>query len=350
MRIAVVTSDVPFVEGGHLIIARATVRALRDCGHEADLITTPQNRFGRQFQAYLATRLTDVGLDGLGRKIDRVVSFRFPSYAVRHRRHTCWLNHRLREYYDLWPALRARLGRRGLVKESLRRWAIHRIDAYLLKRSVTRLFSQSRTIQSRLRRWGNIPSEVLYPPPPQRAYKTEGYEPTIFAVSRLQELKRLDLLVAAMGLVRNRELRAVIIGDGPERENLARLTREKGLEKRVALLGPAGEEAVLNGYATCRAVFFCPRQEDYGLVTVEAFASRKAVVTALDSGGPAELVRDGTTGYVAAPDPAAIAEKLDILASDRRRAEAMGENAYRLVSEMTWDKAVGNLLAEKASS
>ncbi len=141
MRIAVVTSDVPFVEGGHLTIARATVRALQDCGHEADLITTPQNRFGRQFQAYLATRLTDVGLDGLGRRIDQVISFRFPSYAVRHPRHACWLNHRLREYYDLWPMLRAQLSLRGRLKESLRRWAIHRLDDHLLKRRVTKLFA-----------------------------------------------------------------------------------------------------------------------------------------------------------------------------------------------------------------
>ncbi|OGD26647.1 MAG: hypothetical protein A2Y56_07210 [Candidatus Aminicenantes bacterium RBG_13_63_10] len=334
----------PFVEGGHLTIARATVRALRDCGHEADLITTPQNRFGRQFQAYLATRLTDVGQDGLGRKIDQVISFRFPSYAVRHERHACWLNHRLREYYDLWPILRARLSSRGLVKETVRRWVIHRLDAFLLRRSVKKLFAQSRTIQARLRRWGNIPSEILYPPPPQRPYRTDGYEPVIFAVSRLQKLKRLDLLVQAMALVRDRRLRAVIIGDGPERESLVRQVREAGLESRVALLGSADEEAVLRGYATCRAVFFCPHQEDYGLVTVEAFASRKAVVTALDSGGPTELVQDGKTGFVVSPEPKALAEKLDLLAADRRRAESMGERAFRLVSKMTWKKTVDRLI------
>jgi glycosyltransferase involved in cell wall biosynthesis len=350
MRIAVVTSDVPFVEGGHLAIARATVRAMRDCGHEADLVTTPQNRFGRQFQAYLATRLTDVGMDGLGRRIDHVVSFRFPSYAVRHERHSCWLNHRLREYYDLWPMLKTNLSRRGLIKESLRRWMIHRLDGHLLKRSVARLFAQSRTIQARLRRWGNIPSEVLYPPPPQRKYRTDGYGPVIFAVSRLQKLKRLDLLVEAMALVKDRGLRAVIVGDGPERESLAALVRERGLDHRVSLLGAAGEEAVLAEYASCLAVFFCPRQEDYGLVTVEAFASRKAVLTSLDSGGPAELVRDGATGFVAAPEPAALAEKIDRLASDRRLAEEMGKRAFAQVSEMTWERAVAALLTIPSSS
>jgi len=155
-----VTSDVPFVEGGHLVIARSTVWALRQAGYEAELLLTPQNRFGRQFQAYLANWLTDVGQDGLGREIQQVISFRFPSYAVRHPRHVCWLNHRLREYYDLWEMLAAQLSRRGLIKEKVRRFLIHRLDSYLLKNKITKLYAQSRTIQSRLQQWGKIPSEV----------------------------------------------------------------------------------------------------------------------------------------------------------------------------------------------
>ena len=59
--VAVVTSSPPFVEGGHLIIARALVTALRNDGHTADVVLTPQNRFGRQAAAYAATWLTDVG-------------------------------------------------------------------------------------------------------------------------------------------------------------------------------------------------------------------------------------------------------------------------------------------------
>ena len=62
-RIIVVTSHPPLAEGGHLVIAHALVNALNEHGHEAGLITTPQNRFGRQLSAYAATRLTDVGPD-----------------------------------------------------------------------------------------------------------------------------------------------------------------------------------------------------------------------------------------------------------------------------------------------
>ena len=63
-------------------------------------MVTPQNRFGRQAAAYLATWLTDVGRTHDDRPIDQVISLRYPSYAVRHPRHVCWLLHPMREYYD----------------------------------------------------------------------------------------------------------------------------------------------------------------------------------------------------------------------------------------------------------
>ncbi len=215
-RVLVVTSDVPFVEGGHRVIARSIAQELGKIGHEAEVLATPQNRFGRQFSAYLATWLTDVGESGDGRPVDNVISLRFPSYAVRHPRHVSWLNHRMREYYDLWPRLSAALSWKGRLKELVRRTMIRRLDGHLLRHNVTKLFVQSRTIAERLERWGGIPSEVLYPPPPDRPYRNERPEDFVFTVSRLHSLKRVDLLLRALAAMRSRSLRAVIAGTGPE--------------------------------------------------------------------------------------------------------------------------------------
>lgn len=343
-RILVVTSDVTFVEGGHITIARNTVRALRQQGIDADLVLTPQNRFGRQLRAYAATRFTDVGLDGLHRPVHQVISFRFPSYAVKHPVHVCWLNHRMREYYDLWPVLRAQLRGKAVLKETVRRTIIRAIDRRLLKRNVTKLYAQSATIQARLRRWGNIPSDVLYPPPPQRDYRTESYQNFLLCVSRLQSLKRIDLFIEALVRTRSRDLKGIIIGDGPERERLHGLIRERGLEGRVHLLGGTDEETLLSHYARCLGVFFGPLNEDYGFVTAEAFASRKPVVTTEDSGGPAELVRDGESGFIRPPDPARIAEAFDRLAETKGLAEKMGKTGHAFVSGLTWPETVRKLV------
>ncbi|MCP5110982.1 MAG: glycosyltransferase, partial [bacterium] len=51
-------------------------------------------------------------------------------------------------------------------------------------------------------------------------------------------------------------------------------------------------------YARCRAVYFGPRNEDFGFVTIEAFRSRKCVITCRDSGGPLDLVQDGVSGFI----------------------------------------------------
>src|SRR5690348_16951023 len=100
-RIAVVTSTPPLAEGGHMVIARSLARALEESGHQAGVVTTPQNRFGKLASSYVATWFTDVGRTGDGQPVDQVISLRYPSYAVRHPHHVCWLNHTMREYYDL---------------------------------------------------------------------------------------------------------------------------------------------------------------------------------------------------------------------------------------------------------
>jgi glycosyltransferase involved in cell wall biosynthesis len=341
-RIAVVTSSPPMTEGGHMVIARELAQALRDAGHTAEIIVTPQNRFGRQGSAYLATWLTDVGRSD-GHRIDQVISLRYPSYAVRHERHVCWLNHTMREYYDLWDRFSATLSPQGLLKESIRRTAIHAADRYLLSRNVTKLYVQSRTVKQRLAMWPELQSEVLYPPAPRRPYRCEGYGDYVFMISRLTRLKRADMLIQALATPDGAGIRAVIAGDGEERPQLEALVDRDHLRDRVTFAGRLSDEAVLDHYARCRTVVFPPVQEDYGFVTAEAFASRKAVVTCRDSGGPSELVVDGTSGFVTDPSAEGLARGLRMLSDDRSLAERMGGAAFEAGARLNWPDAVSTL-------
>ncbi|MEO6213570.1 MAG: glycosyltransferase [Vicinamibacterales bacterium] len=338
-RIGVVTSSPPMTEGGHMVIARELVRALRDAGHDAEIIVTPQNRFGRQASAYAATWLTDLGRSD-GQRIDQVISLRYPSYAVRHERHVCWLNHTMREYYDLWGRFSATLRPQGRLKESVRRAVIHTADRYLLTRNVDRLFVLSRTIQQRLAMWPELQSTVLHPPAPQRPYRCDGYGDYLFMVSRLTMLKRAHLLIEALATPDGAGLRAVIAGDGEDRPRLEALIQRLGLTDRVRLIGRVDDEVMLRHYGACRAVVFPPLQEDYGFVTVEAFASRKPVVTCRDSGGPSELVVDAVNGYVTDPTPDALARALKRVSEDAALAEQMGQAAFESGQRLNWPDTV----------
>lgn len=343
-RIIVATASPPFAEGGHLVMARELVRALEECGHQAALVVTPQNRFGRQASAYWAAWCTDVQVAHEGRSVDQVISLRFPAYAVRHPNHVVWLNHRMREYYDLWDQFSLHLSAKNRIKEGVRRAIVHRVDRHLLTTRAKRLFVISATVQARLRRWGGYESQVLYPPPPRRAYRHDGYGDYIFGVSRLTPLKRFDLVLRALAEPVAGHVRCVIAGEGAELDALVKLSRQLDVYDRVRFIGRIDDATLIDHLARCRAVVFPAFNEDYGFVTVEAFSSGKPVVTCRDSGGPAELVRDGVNGLVADPTPEALARALRTLVDDRNLAARLGEAGAATAARMTWSDAVDKLL------
>ena len=80
-------------------------------------------------------------------------------------------------------------------------------------------------------------------------------------------------------------------------------------------------------------------------MTVEAFASKKAVITCRDSGGPAELVVDGRSGFICDPTPVSIASALKQVVDDRDLAEHMGANAFRTGAKLNWADTVSRLTA-----
>jgi len=340
MLVLVLTSDVPFVHGGHRVLARELAAALVRFGHRAEVMTTPQNRFGREWGAYLATWLMDVEHTGYGEPIDRVISLRYPSYAIRHPDHVAWVVHRQREYYDLWEDLQQHLGPEARIKHALKRRVIHAIDRRLLARA-QRLYAISATVAQRLERWGGHHATPLHPPAPVRPYRCEAYEPFVLAISRLHRWKRVGLLLDSLAHAPG--LDAVIAGDGPELAALRAKATALGLERRVRFVGAVSDDELVELYARCRAVFFAPFNEDYGFVTVEAFESRKAVITCSDSGGVPELVAHRVNGYVLPPDPAELGKALAELGQDARLAEKLGAAAHATAARLTWEQTVAEL-------
>jgi glycosyltransferase involved in cell wall biosynthesis len=342
--ITIVTSAPPLTEGGHLVLARSLERALREAGHRAGIVTTPSNRFGRQGPAYLANWLTDVGMTGSGETVDQVISLRFPAYAVRHPNHVCWLVHTMREYYDLWDDFSARLSPQGRAKERARRAVIRSADTYFFKYQVRRMFTISGVVRDRLKKWNGVTGQVLHPPPPQRDYRCDRYGDYIFFASRLSPLKRAELVIRAMTEPAAAHVKLVIGGDGEESPRLQKLARELQLGDRVTFAGHLTERDLTDHLAECRAVVFVPKDEDYGFVTAEAFASGKAVITCTDSGGPLELVRDRANGFVVAPEPGAVAGAMAQLTADAGLAERLGAQARQDIAPLTWSHVVQTLV------
>ena len=120
-----------------------------------------------------------------------------------------------------------------------------------------------------------------------------------------------------------------------------------GIAKRrdkFEFVGRIDDVPLLQHLARCRAVVFPTFNEDYGFVTVEAFASGKPVITCEDSGGPAELVRDGQNGFVTKPTAVALAHAMRAVMDDKLLAIRLGEAGAADVARMTWQNAVARLV------
>src|SRR5437868_5504705 len=73
---------------------------------------------------------------------------------------------------------------------------------------------------------------------------------------------------------------------------------------------------------------------------IEAFQSGKPVITCTDSGEPTRFVHNSENGFVVAPDPCAIAAKIDWLVAHPDCAADMGTRGRVVISHITWDKLV----------
>lgn len=169
--------------------------------------------------------------------------------------------------------------------------------------------------------------------------------PTVITIGNLRPEKGHSILLRAFALVLERipDARLTVVGEGPERGALERLTDELGLRSGVNFTGATEEIWGLLGPAH---VFALPSHvEQLGIAALEAMAAGVPVV-ASDVGGVSEIVIHETTGLlVPAGDPVALASSLLDLLTQPDKARAMGQRARLSVREMTMDKMSAAYLA-----
>jgi glycosyltransferase involved in cell wall biosynthesis len=332
MRLAVCMPQIPFERGGTEIFADGLVGALRADGHQAELVTIPFKWYPNErvlTQAFL-WRLLDLE-EANGRPIDAVIATKFPSYVVRHPNKVVWLLHQFRQ---AWDFDRTEFGQFSESAEdrALRRKVLD-LDRVSLGEA-QKIFTTSSIVAARLHDSVGLDAEVLAPPPAPLAFRCDEYGDFILSVNRLDRAKRIDLLLEAAAQVP--DVRVVVAGDGPDRERLEGLANG-----RVEFVGRVSDDELADLYARCRAVYYAPVNEDYGLVPYEAFLSDKPVITTTDAGGPLDIVRDGETGRVVAPRAEELARAL-ALSEDEAR--TLGRAGHEIARGVTWSRCVERLL------
>jgi glycosyltransferase involved in cell wall biosynthesis len=348
VRIAVLHPQTAFVRGGAETHAESLVRALRAAGHDADLVQIagkwyPPSQLAHQMAVWRSFDITESN----GLKVDAVIGLKFPAYLAQHERKVVWLIHQHRTAYELWDhpdyADLKRQDDGAAVRDMV--WEADRVALGEAKR----VFTNSNNVKERLWSSLRIPAETLYHPSglSERLLDREP-DPSadhVLFPSRMESLKRQALVIDAMAHVKT-AVRLILVGRGPDEQQLRDQVQHLGLADRVSFEIGVSDERLEDLYLSALAVYFGPFDEDYGYVTLEGMSAERPVVTLSDSGGPLEFVRDGETGIVAPPEPKAIADAFDRLHVDRAAARRMGQAGKELVRAEVprWPDVVARLL------
>lgn len=344
-RILICATQIPFIHGGAEVLVTSLQRELTKHGWMTEVVRLPFRCYPATevVKGYLAWRMLDL-IGAQSEAVDLVITTKFPSFAVRHPRKVTWLVHQFRRVYELYGSQYSPYGHQ--FEDYRLQRLVRRADTWTLAES-RKLFAISHNVALRLARNNGLQAQVLYPPPQHEGrYFHEEWGDYVLVVSRLNRLKRVDLIIEGMAHTRS-NVRCLIAGTGDYEAELRQLARKRRVDRQVDFLGYVGDEHLLSLYANAMAVFYAPYDEDYGYATVEAYNSRKPVLTSSDSGGIREFVVDGETGYVVAPgDSQTLAERLDLLFADRSLCRRMGEAGYETVRSITWDRTVQQLTTE----
>ncbi len=241
-----------------------------------------------------------------------------------------WLHH---VHDSMWEmTLPPRLARLGRAIE-------FRVAPPLYRRSQIVTLSESSKLEIS-RRLHLRPSNItVIPPGIDPSFSpgaTRDPSPLVVAVGRLVPVKRFDVLIDALADVKARrpDLRAVIVGEGYERDALERRVAELGAKDWISLPGRVDAATLLDLYRRAWVLASASRHEGWGMTITEAAACRTPAV-ATRIAGHSDAIVDGVTG-VLVDDDKALAAGLDRVLGDNAFRTLLAKNAFEHASQFTW--------------
>lgn len=167
--------------------------------------------------------------------------------------------------------------------------------------------------------------------------KASNESSDIIFAGRLIKEKNVDVLIKAVKLLKEKlpDVKCIIIGDGPERKRLERLTEAFGLKQNVIFKGFLEDHNEVISYMKASKVFVLPSiREGFSIVALEANACGLPVITVRHSmNATCDLIRNGINGFICSLSPEAISNVvLETINRDMR------EECYKIAGGYDWNK------------
>lgn len=168
----------------------------------------------------------------------------------------------------------------------------------------------------------------------------------IISVSRLLKTKGLEFNIQAIKELKKKygNIRYLVIGDGPEKENLCDLVESLGMSDYVEFLGKLNHRKTIE-YITIADIFTLPSwQETFGLVYLEAMANEKPVIGCRGQGFDG-IIEHQENGFLAKPkDSGSLIEIMDNILSDPSVSKKIGvKGKHTVIRNYTFDEIAGKI-------
>lgn len=157
-------------------------------------------------------------------------------------------------------------------------------------------------------------------------------------VSRLAKEKNLEFQIKGLAHLKRmlkkegKTFRHMMLGDGPERENIQQLVQELGLTENVIFLGKVDNAEMKNYQGAADAFLFTSKSETQGIVLLEAMAVGNPVV-AVEASGVCDIVKNGGNGYLTEEDSYRWAVQVKTVLEEVELREKMSQSARQTAKQ-----------------
>jgi len=165
---------------------------------------------------------------------------------------------------------------------------------------------------------------------------------TMITIGRLISLKKIDTLIRAIAELPN--CRLIIVGDGPEEQNLKNITRELGINSRVIFTGRVPRKKALSYLKSADLFIQTSIHETFPHVILEAMQIGVPVI-ATKVGGITEIVDDAVTGLLVEPNNnEQLKEALELLIKGEELRNKLVNNAKEKVKKFSLNIMIEEIL------
>lgn len=164
----------------------------------------------------------------------------------------------------------------------------------------------------------------------------------ILSVGELMPRKNQQVILRAMGRLKDNKIHYILCGSGKQQRELERLIHKFNISSRVHFLGYRYD--VMNIYKQADIFVFPSKREGLGLAALEAMYSGLPLITS-NTSGPRDYMENGKTGYMCDPDDyEAFAKAIKILKENKPLRKSCGEYNKKVVVPFCIDKVKQEIL------